>query len=204
MIAAVSNNSDAFRYASAALKRDRSFVLSMMREVELAGYALDFVTSALKADREVVLAAVMSSEGAALELCAEALQADREFVMDAVAADEHALECASEAMRRDREVVVTAVSAHGLALVYAEDELKADKEVRGANGAGRAGGRRRRRRSTTDRTLGRHFSFLVALSCTVSPPHPIYPLSFPSHLISSPLSPSLPPSQCYCRWQRSQ
>ena len=49
-------------------------VLWMMQNVDLAGYALAFVSAPLKADRHVVLTAVASSEGAALELCADHLQ----------------------------------------------------------------------------------------------------------------------------------
>eukprot|EP00971_Amphidinium_carterae_P119006 2357570-Amphidinium_carterae.1 len=82
----------------------------------------------LRADREVVLAAVQK-HGGALGLATEALRADREVVRAAVQKTGFALEHATKALRADHEIVLEAVRKHGGALSYATEALRADREV---------------------------------------------------------------------------
>ena len=72
------------------------------------GNALGDASEELRADREVVMAAVMQ-DGSALGHASEELRADREVVMAAVMQDSEALYYASEELRADREIVKAAV-----------------------------------------------------------------------------------------------
>jgi len=86
------------------------------------------ISEELKADEEVVMAAV-KNDGGALEHASDELKADREVVLAAVKNWGEALKNASDELKADREVVLVAVNNGGGALQYAADELKADKEV---------------------------------------------------------------------------
>ena len=81
------------------------------------GYALQFVSAALKDDRDVVRAAVLRS-GGALVFASETLRGDRGVVLAAVREDGTALRFASEILRGDRGVVLAAVGQNGSALKY--------------------------------------------------------------------------------------
>ena len=74
--------------------------------------------AALKADKDVVLAAV-AQDGLALEYASAALQADRDVVLAAVAQSGWGLQYASAALKADRDVVLAAVTQEGYALAYA-------------------------------------------------------------------------------------
>ncbi|MEI6269701.1 MAG: DUF4116 domain-containing protein, partial [Methylococcaceae bacterium] len=115
----------ALRYADEILKADREIVLAAVSKY---GPALEYADKILKADREIVLAAV-SKDGRALEYADEILKADREVVLVAVSNNGDALEYADEILQADREVVLAAVSKDGRALEYADEILKADREV---------------------------------------------------------------------------
>ena len=90
------------------------------------GWGLGCAAEELRADREVVLAAVRQ-HGRGLEYAAEELRADREVVLAVVRRDGWALGCAAEELRADREVVLAAVRQHGRGLGYAAEELRADR-----------------------------------------------------------------------------
>ena len=107
------------------LKADREVVLAA---VSNNGSALEYADDALKADRESVLAAILN-EGSALYYADDTLKADREVVFAAVSKNGCALACADDTLKVDREVVLAAVSNDGSALEYADDTLKADREV---------------------------------------------------------------------------
>ena len=90
----------------------------------------------LRADREVVLAAVRQ-DGIALGYASDALRADHEVVLAAVTQAGRALEYASSAFRGDRDMVLAAVTQTATwcwprgvhTLQYASDALRADREV---------------------------------------------------------------------------
>ena len=66
----------------------------------------------------------MAQEGYALRFASDELKADRQVVLAAVAQHGLALQHASSALRNDREVVLAAVLQHGEALVHASAELQ--------------------------------------------------------------------------------
>merc|ERR1712060_428173 len=82
----------------------------------------------LRADREIVLAAVRS-HGLALHHATGDLQADREVVRAAVKSHGLALHHAATELCNDRTIVLTAVRSHSLALLYASPALQQDPEI---------------------------------------------------------------------------
>ena len=87
------------------------------------GYVLEHASAELKANREVVLTAVVQN-GGALRHASDELKANREVVLVAVAQNGFALECASAELKVDRDVVLAAVTQEGTALRYASAELQ--------------------------------------------------------------------------------
>jgi hypothetical protein len=81
----------------------------------------------LKADKEVVLAAV-TSDGLALEYASKVLKADKEVVLAAVTSDGSAFEYASEELKADKEFLLAALTSNIGALKYASEEFKADQK----------------------------------------------------------------------------
>ena len=93
------------------------------------GNELQHASLELRADRNVVLAAVRQAGGLAIAYASPGLQADREIVLEAVRQNGDALQYASTELQADREVLLEAVRQNGDALRYASAELWADREV---------------------------------------------------------------------------
>ena len=99
-------------------------------------YELHNASDELKADREVVLAAVQDS-GRALHYASDELKADREIVLTAMNADQVDIRNAlpsplaylSDEFKSDREIVLAALSTSSEAFEYVDDELKSDREI---------------------------------------------------------------------------
>ena len=103
----------------------------MLEAVKKDGWALQYASDSIKADREVVLEALKESFGNALEYASDTLKADREVVLEAVRSDGWALENASDSFQEDREVVIEAVrSGGGYTLKFASEELQNDPELK--------------------------------------------------------------------------
>jgi len=119
----------------------RSHRLLMLELVKCDPRALQYASTELRADREVVLAAATAvtqfarCEGdPSLKYASDDLRADREVVLAAVTHNCEALEYASVELRADRGVVLAAVTSVtqclcAPSLEYASDELRADREV---------------------------------------------------------------------------
>ena len=112
-------------FASEELRADRQVVLAAVKQF---GNALEYASKELRADREIVLAAVKRN-GWALRFASKELRADRQFVLAAVKAGGDALQFASVELRADREVVLAAVAQRGDALRFASEELRTDGEI---------------------------------------------------------------------------
>ncbi len=131
----------------------------VMMVLKQSGRLLEFVSSELQADAEVVMTAVQE-DGLAIQFSDPALQADeaimaqviasvlpnyismvkfynipetlkanRQFMSAAVSNNGMKLQCASQELRADRELVLMAVHNNGLALHYASAPLRADREI---------------------------------------------------------------------------
>ena len=124
-IAAVTNNGYALAYVSYAMRGDKDVVLAAVRK---NGIALTYTSDRLRNDKEVVLAAV-AQIGEALQYASDTLKNDREVVLAAVAQDGDALRHASDALKNDREAVLAVVAQDWRALQFASDEMQNDREV---------------------------------------------------------------------------
>jgi serine/threonine protein kinase len=113
------------QFASAELKADREVVLAAVGQ---DGRALLYTSAELQGDRDFVLAAVWQT-GEALQHASAELKADREVVMAAVVQVGGALRHAAVELHWDRDFVLAAVRQNGGALGYASAELKGDREV---------------------------------------------------------------------------
>jgi len=80
----------------------------------------------LKADKEIVMAAV-SNNGHALLDAADELKADRDIVFAACRQNAHALQYAAADLRSDRDFVFLVARCNFHVLRFAEESLKADK-----------------------------------------------------------------------------
>ena len=109
---------------SAYLHRDEA-----LEAIKEDGNELQHASLELRADRNVVLAAVRQAGGLAIAYASPGLQADREIVLEAVRQNGDALQYASTELQADREVLLEAVRQNGDALRYASAELWADREV---------------------------------------------------------------------------
>jgi len=119
----------ALTYASEELRADKDVVLAAVKK---DGWALTYASEELRTDREFVLAAV-KHVGSALNYASKELRADRNVVLAAVKQSGWALKFASEDLRADREVVLAAVKQDGLALKFASKELRNDWSLRAAS-----------------------------------------------------------------------
>jgi len=73
----------------------------VLAAVRQNGLALQYATETLKADRDVVLAAVQKRNGRVLKCATEALRADRDVVLAAVQQDAGAIEFAADELLED-------------------------------------------------------------------------------------------------------
>jgi hypothetical protein len=92
--------------------------------VKKNGFALQYASEELKADREIVVAAV-KRDGLALGYVSEGFKDDIEIVLAAVQQNGLALQYASEELRNDRKVVLAVIQQNEEALMYAPEELQA-------------------------------------------------------------------------------
>ena len=114
---------------------DREELLEAIKNDGMAHSSLEYASDSLKADREVVLAAIRGhdfgfgdGEGP-LQYADESLGADREVVLEAVMKGGYNLEYASDSLKADREFVLEAIRNGGF-LQYASKELQNDPELK--------------------------------------------------------------------------
>ena len=123
---AIKEDGNELQHASLELRADRNVVLAAVRQA--GGLAIAYASPGLQADREIVLEAVRQN-GDALQYASRELWADREVLLEAVRQNGDALRYASAELQADREVLLEAVRQNGDALRYASAELWADREV---------------------------------------------------------------------------
>ena len=106
-----------------------------MAAVRQNGFALYDASEALRANREIVLAAVLHY-AKALGYASAELRNDRELVFEAVSRDGATLEYASEAIRDDMQewsaregILRTALRNDGRALQFLSSRLRADRDI---------------------------------------------------------------------------
>jgi len=116
------------KHASEELKADKEVVWAAVKSSK--GFALKFASEKLRADKDIVLAAVKSSYGKALKFASDKLRADVDFVLTAMELNcDAALEFASEKLKTNQDFVLAAMkSDRDAAMEFASEELKSNQE----------------------------------------------------------------------------
>lgn len=107
---------------------DREVVLAAVQSSEGGGQALQHVHPDLASDREVVLAAVQN-RGMALQFASPVLAADRKIALAAVSQCERALLYVAAVLLEDRAFLLEAMRRNGRALEHAPSAVRGDREV---------------------------------------------------------------------------
>lgn len=111
-----------------ALRKDALAKLTSISPLAVCKFVRDQVPSILHADAAFMLEAVrLRSE--ALEFAADEIKANPDVVRAAVQKAGRALRFASHDRRADHAIVLEAVKQHGCALEFATDEMKADCSI---------------------------------------------------------------------------
>lgn len=133
VLAAVQKNGVVLRYASEALKSNKQVVSAAVKE---NGLALEFASEHLKADKDIVLLALSTKYATqAFQFVATALKEDREVIMTLVSHPRTnilyylALAEVATKFRNDKDIVLAAVGCDGRELVYASETLRVDQEI---------------------------------------------------------------------------
>ena len=120
---------DLLEYCPDSIRDHREAVMLAVRHSgPHGGTSLQWASDRLRADKEVVTAAV-GRNGAALAYASDALRDDKELVLLAVEKCGIMLRDVSIRLQDDKEVVLAAVTGRGDALYYASNRLKGDVDV---------------------------------------------------------------------------
>lgn len=101
----------------------------VLRSVRNDGNAIQYAPKELKSDRQIIFAALDSSNGAAFEHLDGDAQEDPEIIKRAVAKCGCILAELSEEYREDEDIVLLAVKNDGLALEYASEDLRDSEAI---------------------------------------------------------------------------
>lgn len=112
-------------YYSSEIKKDKNIVKTAVRQ---CAAAFQYADESLKLDQYFVMD-VVYIRGIALVYADESLKKDRATVMVAVSRDGRALKFADSSLKKDRVIVMTAVSQNGMALEFADTSLKKDRDI---------------------------------------------------------------------------
>ena len=127
-------NGEAFSGATDELKNDKEMVLFAVSHGSAPHQCdpdiiLRYASEAIRADKDVVLAAVRRN-GWSLEYASEELKADKDVVLVATINNSWSLTYASPALRADKEFVIELVKRAGeCALRYVDEALQNDADV---------------------------------------------------------------------------
>ena len=121
VLAAVSQNGLALKFAASELRGDPEIVMAAVRQ---DAHALEYAAGKFIYDNRVVLAAI-SQNPSALLLAATRLQVDKQFILAAVKRKGDVLQYADR-FKSDKEVVLGAIKQYSKALIYASETLQSD------------------------------------------------------------------------------
>jgi hypothetical protein len=106
---------------------DKEFMLALL---EFNGTYLEHASDELKADKEVIMAALKSGYSLPYEHVSDALKTDRDFLLEIVSLDAYCLEFFSEELKQDEQIVLAAAKHFGdAALEFGADKFKTNKNI---------------------------------------------------------------------------
>ena len=108
-------------------KNDKEFMLALLA---YNGTYLEHASDELKADKEIVMAALKSGYRLPYEHVSDALKTDRDFLLEIVSLDAYCLEFFSEELKQDEQIVLAAAKHFGdAALEFGADKFKTNKNI---------------------------------------------------------------------------
>ncbi len=130
VIAAVKLNGGDLYDVSSRLRKDPEVVLAALRAYHGAVQLgpIRYADASLKKNREFMLEAI-KSDASTFRYADESLQKDRVFVLDSVRQNSSMLSLVDASFKRDREIVLTAVRQSGSALQFADESFRNDRDI---------------------------------------------------------------------------
>lgn len=129
ILASVKIDGRALQFASTQLKKDPEVVLAAMSNPDFGGSdILMYASEELRYDFEVMRHAVKIDRWA-LSYASGQLKRNKALVMEAVQSFGASLESASVGLQNDRDIVLQAVKTDGFALAYASEVLRDDYDI---------------------------------------------------------------------------
>ena len=108
-------------------KNDKEFMLALLA---YNGTYLEHASDELKADKEVIMAALQSGYSLPYEHVSDALKTDKDFLLEIVSLDAYCLEFFSEELKQDEQIVLAAAKHFGdAALEFGADKFKTNKNI---------------------------------------------------------------------------
>jgi hypothetical protein len=106
---------------------DKEFMLALLA---YNGTYLQHASEELKADKEVIMAALQSGYSLPYEHVSDALKTDKDFLLEIVSLDAYCLEFFSEELKQDEQIVLAAAKNSGdVALEFGADKFKKNKNI---------------------------------------------------------------------------
>ena len=106
---------------------DKEFMLALLA---YNGTYLQHASEELKADKEIIMAALQSGYSLLYEHVSDALKTDRDFLLEIVSLDAYCLEFFSEELKQDEQIVLAAAKHFGdAALEFGADKFKTNKNI---------------------------------------------------------------------------
>jgi len=106
---------------------DKEFMLALLA---YNGTYLEHASDELKADKEVIMAALKSGYSLPYEHVSDALKTDRDFLLEIVSLDAYCLEFFSEELKQDEQIVLAAAKNFGdAALEFGAEKFKTNKNI---------------------------------------------------------------------------
>ena len=106
---------------------DKEFMLALLA---YNGTYLEHASEELKADKEVIMAALKSGYSLPYEHVSDALKTDRDYLLEIVSLDAYCLEFFSEELKQDEQIVLAAAKHFGdAALEFGADKFKTNKNI---------------------------------------------------------------------------
>jgi hypothetical protein len=106
---------------------DKEFMLALLA---YNGTYLQHASEELKADKEVIMAALKSGYSLPYEHVSDALKTDRDFLLEMVSLDAYCLEFFSEEFKQDEQIVLAAAKNFGdAALEFGAEKFKTNKNI---------------------------------------------------------------------------
>ena len=106
---------------------DREFMLALLA---YNGTYLEHASEELKADKEVIMAALQSGYSLQYEHVSDTLKTDKDFLLEIVSLDAFCLEFFSEELKQDEQIVLAAAKHFGdAALEFGAEKFKTNKNI---------------------------------------------------------------------------